>query len=134
MATETTLIILPALIIGGIIGLVEMFFVHADEIGMGWFAHGLHALPFTILFTFINMNVSWALAFLPGHLTSNLWIDLGVRAAISIIAMLKIATAAAIAGRVGERFQHTLIIGALIFAVPYVWPILAPFVPIPNFW
>ncbi len=129
---ETSLIILPALIIGGIIGLIELFFVHADEIGMGWFAHGLHALPFTILFTFINMNVGWALGFLPGAMTESIWLDIIVRAVIAVIAMLKIAAAAAIAGRVGERFYHTLIIGALIFAAPYVWMFIGPYIPLPN--
>lgn len=126
------LIILPALLIGAVIGLIEMFFVHADEVGMGWMLHGLHALPFTILFAFISMNVGFVLGFIPGGITETIWVDLGVRLAVSIIAMLKIAAAAAIAGRVGERFYHTLIIGALIFAAPYVWMVVGPFIPLPK--
>ena len=129
-AAETGLIILPALIMGAIIGLIEMIFVHADEIGMGWFMHGLHAFPFTILFTFGSMNVSWVLGFLP--FTESFWVDMGVRAAIAVIGMLKIAAAAAIAGRVGERFYHTIIIGALIFASPYIWMVVGPFIPLPK--
>lgn len=133
MAAEgPVLIILPALLLGAIIGLIEMIFVHSDEIGMGWFMHGLHAFPFTMLFTFVSMNVSWVLGFMPGGLTSSLWVDLGVRAVVAIIGMLKIAAAAAIAGRVGERFYHTLIIGALIFAAPYVWMLIGPIVPLPK--
>ncbi len=115
------LYIIPALIFGAVIGLIEMFFVHSDEIGMGWFMHGLHAFPFTILFTFVNMNVGWVLAFLPFGWIETWYVDLAIRGVISIIAMLKIAAAAAIAGRVGERFYHTIIIGALIFASPYLW-------------
>ena len=122
------LIILPALIIGVIIGLIEMIFVHSDEIGMGWFMHGLHAFPFTVLFTFVSVNVGWVLAFIPGGITETFWVDLGVRLVVSIIAMIKIAMAAAIAGRVGERIHHTLIIGALIFASGYV----APIIPFPK--
>lgn len=118
---ETALIILPALAFGLILAIIEMIFVHSDEIGMGWLMHGLHAVPFTIAFTFINMNVGWALTFIPGNLTESFWAVLGVRAAVAIIGMLKISAAAAIAGRVGERFHHTLIIGALIFALPYAW-------------
>ena len=133
MAAEgPVLVILPALLIGAVIGLIEMVFVHSDEIGMGWFMHGLHAFPFTVLFTFVSMNVSWVLAFVPGGFTSSLWVDLGVRLVVAIIAMLKIAAAAAIAGRVGERFYHTLIIGVLIFASYYVWMLIGPFVPLPT--
>ena len=126
------LVILPALIMGAIIGLVELIFVHSDEIGMNWFMHGLHALPFTMIFTFINMNVSFALSFLPMSLPGGFVGELIVRGVITIIAMLKIQTAAAIAGKVGERFHHTLMIGVLIFAAPYVWQFVAPFVPLPD--
>ncbi len=122
------LVILPALLLGAVIGLIEMIFVHSDEIGMGWFMHGLHAFPFTILFVFINTNVGFVLGLINHPMTETIWVDLAVRGIVSIIAMLKIASAAAIAGRVGERFHHTLIIGALIFASGYV----APFIPLPK--
>lgn len=125
-------IILPALLIGAIIGLVEMFFVHADEVGMGWMLHGLHALPFTMFFVFASMNVSFILGFIPGKIAETFLVDIGVRLVVAIIAMVKIASAAAIAGRVGERFYHILIIGALIFAAPYVWMFVGPFVPLPK--
>ena len=126
-AEQVTYVILPAIIMGAIIGLIELFFVHADEVGMGWFAHGLHALPFTMFFTFAAMNVSWVLTFIPG-IPDNMWVTLGVRAGVSIVGMIKIAGAAAIAGRVGERIHHTIIIGALIFAAPYIWMVIGPFV------
>ncbi|NTV23788.1 MAG: hypothetical protein HGA85_05435 [Nanoarchaeota archaeon] len=126
------LVIIPALLFGAIIGLVEMFFVHSDEIGMGWFSHGLHALPFAILFTMVSMNVGWALGLLPGKLVTNMWIDLGVRAAVAVLAMLKISAAAAIAGRVGERLGHVVVIGILIFLAPYVWKFIGPFIPLPK--
>lgn len=126
------LILLPALLVGAVIGLIEMFFVHADETGMGWMMHGLHALPFTILFAFVSMNVGFVLTFIPGGFAETIWVDLGVRAAVAIIAMIKIAAAAAIAGRVGEKFYHTLIIGVLIFVAPYVWMFVGPFIPLPS--
>jgi hypothetical protein len=47
--------------------------------------------------------------------------------------MIKIQTAAAIANRVGERVYHTVIIGALIFAAPYIWGFIGPYVPLPSF-
>ncbi|MEM3374426.1 MAG: hypothetical protein QXE31_04350 [Candidatus Woesearchaeota archaeon] len=116
MATEASLIIMPAFILGVVVGIIEMFFVHSDEIGMGWFSHGLHAFPFAILFTFVSMNIDWALHFIKIG-TSNIFIHYGAIAVVSIIAMLKISAAAAIAGRVGERFEHTLMIGAIIFVL-----------------
>ncbi len=126
MATETvTFVIIPALIMGGIIGLIELFFVHADEIGMGWFMHGLHAIPATMFFTFVSMNISWVHSVIPA-LASNFWIDMGIRAAVAVLAMFKIQAAAAIAGRVGERIHHTIIIGCLIFASPYIWLLVGP--------
>ena len=130
-AATVGLVILPALIMGAIIGLIEMFFVHSDEIGMGWFSHGLHAFPFAMLFTFMSMNVAFVLKFLP-KMNETIWVDLGIRAAIAIISMLKISAAAAIAGRVGERFHHTVIVGCLVFAAPYVWMVVGPFIPLPK--
>jgi hypothetical protein len=128
---QASLIILPALLMGVIVGLIEMFFVHSDEIGMGWFTHGLHAFPFAVLFTFLSMNVGFVMRFLP-KMNETLWVDLGIRAAIAVIAMVKISAAAAIAGRVGERLHHTVIIGCIIFAAPYVWMVIGPFIPLPK--
>jgi hypothetical protein len=124
-AAQIGMVIMPALLVGAIIGLIEMVFVHSDEIGMGWFYHGLHALPFTMLFTFASMNVNYVYILLRLPIAETFWIDLAIKAVISIIAMIKIQSAAAIAGRVGERLHHTLIIGGLIFAVGVFYKILA---------
>ena len=105
--SEAPLIIVPALFLGGIIGIIELFFVHADERGMGWLGHGLHALPATMFFTFISMNVSYALSLVGQSVSVNWQIELAVRVVIAIIAMLKISAAAAIVGRVGEKFGHS---------------------------
>jgi len=128
----SSLIILPALGFGAVFGLVEMLFVHSDEIGMGWFMHGLHAFPFTMLFTFINMNVTFVLSYIPFPIVQAWYVELIVRAIITVVAMLKIAGAAAIAGRVGVRFHHLAIIGILIFLAPYIWMFAGPFIPIPE--
>ena len=67
------------------------------------------------------MNVSWFLGLIGQSVTVTWQVELGVRVLIAIIAMLKISAAAAIVGRVGEKFPHTLMIGALVFAAPYSW-------------
>jgi hypothetical protein len=122
------IVLVPALVMGIVIGLVEIVFVHADEAGMGWFMHAAHALPFTMFFVFVSMNISFVFDLLGLAITSNMWVDLGVRIVIGIIAMVKIASAAAVVGRVGEKWYHTLIIGVMIIVAPYVWGFLDPFV------
>ena len=118
-------VILPAILLGLIIGIVELIFVHMDEAGMGWFTHALHAVPVAMLFTFITMNVPWVLSILSKtaglKLAASPIMELIVIIIIGLIAMVKTYAAAAIAGRVGEKRIHVLIIGVLIIAAPYVW-------------
>jgi len=118
-AAAPTLYILPAVAMGLVIGIIELVFVHADEQGMGWLGHGLHAIPIMFIFVFISMNVGWALSLIGMHET--LWLDIAVRVVVGIVAMIKIGGAAAIAGKVGEKKFHILIIGLLVIAAPYAW-------------
>ena len=120
------IVLFPALIVGVIIGLVEVFFVHEDEVGMGWFMHAMHAIPFTLFFVFASMNISFVLGLLNLGITESIWVDLGIRIGVGIIAMVKIAGAAAIVGRIGEKWYHTLIIGVLIILAPYAWELAGP--------
>ena len=53
------LVIVPVIIIGIILGFLEMIFVHQDEAGMGWLKHGLHAIPMMFIFLFISMNIPY---------------------------------------------------------------------------
>lgn len=128
------LLILPAVIMGGIIGIIELVFVHSDERGLGWLGHGLHAIPLTMLFVFASMNISYVFGLLNLPITENNWVNLGVRVAVGLIAMLKVAGAAAVVGRVGERWYHILIIGALIVGAPYAWLLIGPMIEplLPN--
>lgn len=120
MAGEA-LLIGPSVLMALILSAVEIGFVHADEAGMHWITHALHTLPFMFLFTFISMNVGWALSLV--GFAENMWIDLGVRVVIGIVAMVKIGAAASITGKggVGEKKIHILIIGVLVAAAPYAW-------------
>lgn len=113
------LVIVPVIVIGLLLSILELIFVHQDEAGMGWLKHGLHALPVMFVFIFISMNIPLVLKMIGWH--ENIWIDIGIRVVVGIIAMIKISAAAAVAGRVGEKLPHTFIIGALIMIAPFAW-------------
>ena len=130
-------ILLPAIVMGILIGLVEIFFVHSDQGAMGamWLKHALHALPITTLFVFASMNVHFVLG-LVGINAEGTMITVIVRVVIALLAMLKVAGAASIArgAHIGEKMPHTLVIGALIFAAPYAWDmfleqLIGPYIP-----
>ena len=121
VAADPSLVILPCIAMGLVIGAVELFFVHADEKGLGWLSHGLHALPVMMLFIFISMNINYALGLIGYAWLQGLWVEIAVRVLVGLIAMAKIASAAAIAGNVGEKKIHVLIVGVLVMAAPYLW-------------
>jgi hypothetical protein len=117
-------ILCPAIAMGIVIGIMEFGFVHADEpggIGMG---HALHALPSAVIFVFISMNIGFVTNLVGLNLTENFGLDMGIRAGIALVAMIKIQAAAAIGRGVGEKLPHTVAIGALIFAAPYAWDLV----------
>lgn len=128
------LLIGPAILMAVLLSLLEIHFVHSDEIGLRWFSHAIHTIPFMFLFTFIAMNVTWALSF--AGLDSNFFVDLGARALIGVVAMVKIKAAASITGKggVGESNMHILVIGVLIMASAYIWdfglaPLIGQYIP-----
>tara|TARA_Y100000310_G_scaffold222112_1_gene223765 strand:+ start:867 stop:1259 length:393 start_codon:yes stop_codon:yes gene_type:complete len=126
MALENVVLI-PALVYGGIVALIEIMFVHSDEAGMGWFKHAVHAAPLAIIFVFVNMNIQFVLDTFNLALPFN---EIFLYAGVALISLIKIQAAAAIAGKtVGEKFVHTLIIALLIFASPYVYEYLWGMMP-----
>ncbi len=134
MEIPTDLMIGSALIMGLILSLIEIHFVHVDEAGMRWLSHALHAVPFMFLFTFVSMNIGWALDLI--GVAGNFLIYLGARILVGIVAMVKIKAAASITGKggVGESNMHILIIGLLIISSPYIWqygldPFIGGFIP-----
>jgi hypothetical protein len=118
--SSAVLHIVPAILLGLAIAFVELVFVHQDERGMGWLAHGLHAVPVTMIFTFITMNVPFVMKQLD-VVKYGAWMEPVVIIIVGLVAMGKVLTAAAIAGKVGEKKYHVFVIGALIIAAPYAW-------------
>ena len=130
------LLILPALILGLVIGLYELILIHGDENfkGSHWFKHGLHAATFAIAGTFMTMNADWVYTtfnFL--HTIPFVQNIIVFRIAIGLIMVIKIhSTSAVVKSTVGnskglkETWIHSLIVGALIVLAPYIWPYIAP--------
>jgi hypothetical protein len=116
--------ILPPLLFGVLLGLLELYFLSVDESGMHWLQHGLHAMPVMFIFTFVSFNIGWALGL--AGMTENFTIYLGARIAIGLIALIKIKAAASITGKggVGETWTHVFIIVALLITGPYIWQYL----------
>lgn len=127
MTGITSATLLASLFMGAIIGLVELFFVHADERGLGWLSHGLHALPVAMVLTFIAMHIHMVYPYV-GLKNANAWVDVGLRVVLGLIAAFKVKSAAAVIqghSNVGEKLSHALIVGALIAASPYIYAFLS---------
>jgi len=138
MATEvSSLLILPALAMGIVIGIIEMFFLHGDEAfsGSHWLKHGLtHIFPVLIIALLISMNVDFFIAQFGGSLPAKLTNQYILRGAIALVVTIKVYSGSAVvAGGRGkgmhESVIHCLIIGGLVAVAPYIWPFIAPFMP-----
>ncbi|MBS3134437.1 hypothetical protein J4214_04360 [Candidatus Woesearchaeota archaeon] len=131
------LIIIPAIIMGAIIGLYELILIHRDENfrGSHWLGHGTHAAVFAIGATFVTMNTTFVyetftfLQTIP-YLEQE-WV---FRVAIGFIMMIKVhAASAVVKGTIGstkgmkETWAHSLIVSALVVLAPTIYPFLAPF-------
>lgn len=129
----------PALFLGAIIGIYEAMVLHRDvNVATHRFGHMIHAFILSIVFTFATMNVDFVFATIPALKTVPLLgIPLVFRIAIGLVAAIKIhATSRVIKSRaggggpgLGETWFHSLLIGAIIAAAPYAYPLLEPMIP-----
>jgi hypothetical protein len=130
--------LVPPIILGVIIGLYEIILIHRDvTVPTHRFGHSVHAVVFAVVATFATMNTPWVFdnfAFLQGIPFMS---PLVFQAIIGLIAVLKIhGVSAAIKTSIGgisvgmrETWFHSILVGALIVAAPYVWPLVAPVLP-----
>ena len=119
-----------------LLGIIQLFFVHKDEPFRGSHAisHGLHILILMPIFLFVVFNVQVA-ASLAGLSLSAWYVnEIFVRGVVAFVfgiksyAMSVVAKGAAGRG-MHEGILHVLIMMALVFAAPFVWPILEPMLP-----
>ena len=130
------LIVIPAIIMGAVIGLYELILIHRDENfrGSHWFGHGLHAVFFAMGAVFVTMNTEFVyetFAFLQTiPYLENPWI---FRSAIGLITMIKVhAASAVVKGTIGstkgmkETWAHSLVVAALVVLAPEIWALVGP--------
>ncbi|MBW2968606.1 hypothetical protein KY314_00615 [Candidatus Woesearchaeota archaeon] len=133
------IIIIPALVVGAVIGLYESILLHRDvTVPTHRFGHTLHAFVYAIIAVFITMNTGFVystFSFL--HQVPFLEHAIVFQIAIGLITVVKIhGTSYAIRSRFGmastgmaETWTHALLVGALVVAAPYAWPFIEPMLP-----
>ncbi len=133
------LVIIPALFIGAIIGVYEAILLHRDvTVPTHRFGHTLHAFVYAIIAVFITMNTAFVyhtFSFL--HQVPLLEHAIVFQIAIGLITVIKVhGSSYAIRSRFGgasvgmaETWTHSLLVGALVVAAPYIWPFLQPMMP-----
>ena len=137
MATEvTSLVFLPAIAMGIVIGVYELFLIHRDENyrGSHWFAHGLHTFVPIIIGLLVSFNVPFFLEQFGSSIPAWLQSELLIRLTIALVIAIKVrAISAVVPGAAGrgmkEGWIHTFIVGGAVAVAPYAWPFIAPFAP-----
>jgi len=131
------MIIGPSLALGIIIGAYEAIVIHRDvSVPTHRFGHMIHAFILSIIFVFCSMNAQFVLDLIPAIASIPiLGTALGLQIAIGLIAAVKIhGVSQAIKSTgggagLGETWFHSILIGALIVAAPYAYPVVEPLLP-----
>jgi len=124
-------LIIHGILIGLIISILEMIFVHSDEGSFGtkiWFTHGLHVLPVTIGATILSLLIWFSYDFISSFLPIALP-KIVLYGLFFIIVTIVIHAKAAITKGVGETWYHCIIISLLITLAPFYYPFIYPFLP-----
>jgi hypothetical protein len=134
-----TILILPAVVIGLAIGIYEAILMHRDvTVPTHRFGHTIHAIVMAIIAVFITMNTEFVVANVAALQNLGFFgTPLFIQIVVGVVMIIKIhGVSRAISGSIGsgtvglgETWAHSLIIGALCVAAPYVWPLLAPVMP-----
>jgi hypothetical protein len=129
---------MPAVVLGLAIGIYEALVLHRDvKVPTHRLGHTLHALVLAVIAVFCTMNAPYVLSLLnlPSAWYSS---PITLQIAIGLFMAIKIhATSRAIKGSIGgagsvglgETWVHSILVGGLTIAAPYVWPFLAPVMP-----
>jgi hypothetical protein len=134
MAVDLGMIV-PGVIIGVIAGIVDLFFMIKDESGAAGqvIGHGLGAFVPLIVFSIFSMHLEWlmGMSFAQGTILANEIVMRG--ALILVVTIVTFSKSKLFKGARGvgthESFLHTLIIGIIVGAAPYIWMLIGPMLP-----
>ena len=125
--------IIGAIIWGAIIGIIDIAFMVSDLSGdaKSTIAHGLSSMIYIIALTFAALNIEFIVGLgLPSFLSNQIimLVLLGLLAIIVVHAKSAVFSRARGPGT-HERWVHSLVIGILVAATPYIWPFIQSFLP-----
>ena len=125
--------IMGAVIWGAIIGIIDIAFMISDLSGdaKSTIAHGLSSMIYVIALTFAALNINFIVGLgLPSFLSNQIimLVLLGLIAVIVVHAKSSVFSRARGPGT-HERWAHSLVIGILVAATPYIWPFIQSFLP-----
>ena len=131
------LILGPAIGLGIVIGAYEAIVIHRDvAVPTHRFGHMTHAFVLSIFFVLCTMNAQFVLDLIPQLAAIPvLGTPLGLHILIGLIAAVKIhGVSRAIKGGMGgsgmgETWFHSILVGALMIAAPYAYPVVEPMMP-----
>ncbi len=134
---QAALIIVPALVLGAVIGVYEALVIHRDvQVPTHRFGHMIHALILSVIFVFVSMNVEFVLSLIPQLKGTFFGNPIVMQIGVGLLAAIKIhGVSAAIKGTSGssmgmkETWFHSILVGALIVGAPYAYPLLKPILP-----
>lgn len=129
-------VIIPALIFGAVVGLLEVILLAKDVSSRYHFiSHAAHAFIYALIGTFAVMNVNYVLTLIPAIKSvpylSNQWV---FRAVIGLIGVAKVHAASAVIPKgapksMKETWTHSLVVGLLIVFSPEIWGAIATVLP-----
>ncbi len=131
------MIIGPSLALGIIIGAYEAIIIHRDvSVPTHRFGHMIHAFILSIIFVFCSMNAQFVLDLIPALASIPiLGTAIGLQIAVGLIAAIKIhgvsraIKSGSVSAGLGETWFHSILVGALVIAAPYAYPVIEPILP-----
>lgn len=132
---EDVIPIETAILLGGIIGLYEAIIIHRDvKVPVHRLGHTIHAILLSISFVLLSLSAEFILRHTPAlqdiPFISSLSIQIfaGVLSAIKIHAVSRSDHEGSTFVS-GETWFHSTLIGVVVFAAPYLHPLIKPILP-----
>jgi len=128
--------LIPTLVMGAVAAATNLVFMVMDETGSGKsvIGHGISAFLFVFVFTFFSMNINTIPQLLPNLEGTILANEMIMRIIVLLVATIYVhGHSSLFKGARGagtkETWVHSLVVGAIVAAAPYLWMIIGPMLP-----